>query len=63
MSRATGALTLLNISNSTAQPRTVFLCVCNACTKEKGSYSKISYGEKNTVDFISLLKKNNSTSE
>jgi len=30
MSRATGALTLLNISNSTAQPRTVFLCVCNA---------------------------------
>jgi len=36
MSRATGALTLHNISNSTAQPRTVFLCVCNVCTKETG---------------------------
>jgi len=42
---ATGALTLHNISNSTAQPRTVFLCVCNVSTNETGSYSKISFGE------------------
>jgi len=34
---ATGALTLHNISNSTAPPRTVFLCVCNVSTKETGS--------------------------
>jgi len=45
MSRATSALTLHNINNLTAQPRTVFLCVCNVCTKEMGSYSKISLGE------------------
>jgi len=51
MSRATGALTLHNISNSTAQPRTVFLYVCNVCTKETGSCSKTSPLE-NTVDFI-----------
>jgi len=33
ITRATGALTRHNVSNSTAQPKTVFLCVWNACTK------------------------------
>jgi len=45
MSRATSAITLHNIRNSTAQPRTVFLCICNVCTKETGSRSKIFFGE------------------
>jgi len=57
MSRAAGALTLHNISNSTAQPRTIFLC--NICTKVVGSCSKISFGKNcwfYTQKNVSLLK-------
>ncbi len=53
--RATGAQTPHSINKSTTLPSTVFLSVCNICTKETSiSCSKISSLEK-TVDFT--LKK------
>ncbi len=49
--RATGTQTPHSINKSTTLPRTVFLHVCNICTKETSiSCSKISSLEK-TVDF------------